>query len=313
MIVDQYVSFAPKVASPAPSKQEQLVSQRVTALKAAKRAELEGKRPLQSLQNLPSDSSEHPKALEKPQNDTFQRIYEENLKQLRAKVASEVTNRRPAPSKPAFLPSAHHTSRPSLSPYSFKPRLSKKSLDIAARLGDPKERLTAFRPKEAISTPESAFHPQINPRSRAIDTRSRSPIARWEALYGLARDREVPEREEAEDPECTFHPQVQREGWGGDVVARLLDWEKTRERKLRAAQNNYAGKDLEECTFTPTRKGNGDPVQGGKRGIEGFLERQAALKHRAAAPCSTVQTESEEGGVDYEAAVKALHLRLQDL
>lgn len=312
MIVDQYVSFAPKVSIPAPSNQELLVSERVNALKAAKRAELEGKLPLHSLQNLQSDYKELSEALEKPQSDTFQRLYEANLKQLRAKVASEAKTRRQAPPKPVYLPSAHHTSRPSPSPYSFKPHLSKKSLDIAARLGDPKERLTAFRPKETISTPEPGFRPQIDPRSRAIDHRSRSPITRWEALYSLARDKEVPEREEAVDPECTFHPRIQREGCDGDVVERLLGWEKQRERKLRAAQNSYAGKDLEECTFTPTRKGN-DTVQTGKRGIEGFLERQAALKRRIPTPCSTVQTESEEDSVDYEAAVKALHLRLQDL
>jgi hypothetical protein len=310
MIVEQYVSFAPKVTIPeTPTRQEELVAERVNTLKKAKRVELESKRPLQNLQNLSSNSEKRPNV---PQTNTFQQLYEENLKQLRAKVASAVTSRPKPPPKPVYLPSAHHASRPSLSPYSFKPRLSKKSLDIASRLGDPKERLTALRPKEAISTPETDFRPHIDPRSRVIDHRSRSPITRWEALYDLAKEKEVQEPGEVLDPECTFHPRIRREGWDGDVVERLMDWEKERERQLRAAQDNYAGKDLEECTFTPIRQVT-DTVQSSKRGIEGFLERQAALRHKSPSPIRAPEAESAENSVDYEAAIKALHMRLQDL
>lgn len=310
MIVEEYVSFAPKVTLPPSTDTGEVrtqVSDRLNALKAAKREELQRQQTLSSLSNDENQS----------EAGLFQQLYAQNLKQLRAKVASQTLTQPQTKTKPVYLPVSQHLHKNSQSPFSFRPQLSKKSLNIAARLGDPKERLTANKPKEAFHAPDTECKPHINPHSRVIDHRSHSPISRWDALYDLSKTKnEQFTPKEAVDPECTFRPKIKRENRerSGNVVSRLLDWNKEKERKLRIAQNNCAGKDLEECTFSPVL-GDLDAPEEEKinKGIERFLERRQMLRRKSPREVAPSSPRDREDALNYEAAVQALHLRLQDL
>ena len=83
----------------------------------------------------------------------------------------------------------------------FKPKISDKSREIAARLGDPLDRLVSghmpskYKKKEVKQYP---FRPQINRISEALDEHFRNAIFngdelyRWDQLYLMVVNASVP-------------------------------------------------------------------------------------------------------------------------
>lgn len=172
----------------------------------------------------------------------------------------------------------------------FKPAISKRSLRIAANLGDPKLRLlSAKRDKSEGAAEESpSFRPTINRKSSLLISRVRghthNQSERWDLLSSVNQSlcnkscRLLAVDQEEENKQCTFQPKVQGSKLAkGGVVQRLEDWAKAKEEHLRVAVEGSAGKDLHECTFMPVIlevKSTSVPKVTYSNGVEKFLERQ---------------------------------------
>jgi len=162
----------------------------------------------------------------------------------------------------------------------FRPQLSKKSLEIASRLENSFQRLvdtsitkSKENKKKLIKQidNEHSFQPKINKLSKALDERFRANVFngdelhRWDQLYLMKEkynmDREARQRqkeeEEANNKECTFHPQIStnsnrmyRDDSAG-FAERASNWKKNKERRLDKEREYRFDKEMENCTFQP--------------------------------------------------------------
>ncbi len=155
--------------------------------------------------------------------------------------------------------------------YTFHPKISEKSNDIANKATYSEKKLGYQRQIERPTTPENfSFKPSINKNSEKIAHRSRfsgygqKKSSIWQSLYELDEHRrqkkEQLKREYADaqaslESECTFKPKTSNTKKTEDprkVIARLYAWGKMREDKLKVARDIESEKDIEECTFNPT-------------------------------------------------------------
>ena len=282
----------------------------------------------------------------------FQKVYQENLLHLKEKMEEQLSfkpqiNKRD--DQRTEIPSGRKSPLSVPEQPSFKPALSKKSMQIAARLGKARERLTTSKSKE-ILTEEPSFRPVINKRSEMLDNRSRgSKGSRWAALYDQAKEsREKPKADltakSEEDKECTFKPKILTEATNGDVVSRLLEWSRVKETKVQLAKETHADKDLTECTFMPAvlstqlheMKPVDSPDPSFSKGVDKFLERHRLARRRKEeqeerlhvrsksdisrqqgktpnVDNSAVVEVEEPSNIDFVEAVRALHIELQAL
>jgi len=220
-------------------------------------------------------------------------LYQRNCQLLRLSTA-ESTVAKPASKKNLlFRRSLNKSLSPAPSQETqllFKPTISKRSLRIAAHLGDPKLRiLSSKRDKSEGAAEESpSFRPNINRKSSLLISRVRghthNQSERWDLLSSVNQSlcnksyRLLAVDQEEENKQCTFQPRVQGSKQAkGDVVQRLEDWARAKEEHLRVAVEGSAGKDLQGCTFMPAIiEVKASPVAkvGYSNGVEKFLERQ---------------------------------------
>ena len=263
----------------------------------------------------------------------FQRLYQENLTHLKEQLDHQLSfhpqiNHREVRAEPTGRKS------PLPQPPSFQPKLSKRSLQIAARLGKPRERLLASKSREVLPEEPPSFRPVINKRSELLDYRSHgSRGQRWETLYETKREpREQPPQEDKLDEECTFRPKILSTGAPSQpqqVVQRLLDWSHAKDVKVQQAKESNGDKDLTECTFMPTvlstqlyeLKSAEAPVS--TKGVDKFLERQRLARRRKEEVEERLHTRSksdltktpppEQEDLDFMEAVRLLHVQVQQL
>lgn len=264
----------------------------------------------------------------------FQRLYQDNLTHLKEQLDQQLSfrpqiNQREARAEPTGRKS------PLPEPPSFQPKLSKRSLQIAARLGKPRERLLASKSKEVLPEDPPSFRPVINKRSELLDYRSHgSRGQRWETLYETKREpREQPPQEEKLDDECTFRPKILNTGAPSQpqqVVQRLLDWSHAKDFKVQQAKESCGDKDLTECTFMPTvlskqlyeLKSTEAPAS--MKGVDKFLERQRLARRRKEEVEERLHIRSksnnlakapspEQEDMDFMEAVRLLHIQVQQL
>ncbi|CAD8127536.1 unnamed protein product [Paramecium sonneborni] len=139
---------------------------------------------------------------------------------------------------------------------SFRPMLSRKSLRIAEKLGDAKERLT----KPRSVTPEIKEQSQSQTRKRTI-----SGIApRWEQLYTLDQFykskkeqlRLQLEMERSKESETTFQPDLSKSqtkycDFSMPFQQRNRYWETKKQQKLIQYQKDVQNESQSLCTFKP--------------------------------------------------------------
>ncbi|CAD8209661.1 unnamed protein product [Paramecium pentaurelia] len=139
---------------------------------------------------------------------------------------------------------------------SFRPMLSRKSLRIAEKLGDAKERLT----KPRSVTPEIKEQSQSQTRKRTI-----SGIApRWEQLYTLDQFykskketlRLQLELERSKENETTFQPNLSKSqtkycDFTMPFEQRNRYWETKKQEKLVQYQKDVQNESQQLCTFKP--------------------------------------------------------------
>jgi len=118
---------------------------------------------------------------------------------------------------------------------------------------------------------EHTFQPKINKLSKALDERFKAnlfngdELHRWDQLYLMKEkynmDREArirqKEEEEANNKECTFHPQISSNSYrmyrdnSTEFAERAKNWKHNKERKLDKEREYRFDKEMENCTFQP--------------------------------------------------------------
>ena len=214
----------------------------------------------------------------------------------------------------------------------FQPKLNKNSLRIAARLGDPQERLVTSSSK-FIEAPDElfTFHPEINKRSKKLaDVSGIYTKNRWEALYAHGEEKKKQNEQmkalldlketEKTHSECLFKPQVLTPSVNSNpshTVDRLNKWAKGRELRLKEKKDSEIDKDLKECTFTPKIKEFQQSRENLTeiKGISPYIQRGKKLQIEKPLE-STFGPTSKSKDIDkkkYESLLKALHDELQSL
>lgn len=264
----------------------------------------------------------------------FQRLYQDNLHRLKEQLDQQLSFR-PQINR-GREPNTESTGRKSPLPEqpTFQPKLSKRSLQIAARLGKPRERLVACKSKEVLPDESPSFRPVINKRSELLDYRSHGSRGhRWETLYEARREqKEQPVQEDKLEDECTFRPKILTSGVPSqpqEVVQRLLDWSETKKLKAQQAKNSCADKDLVECTFMPSvlstqlYEPTTAETPASTKGVDKFLERQRQARRRKEEVEERLHTRSKsdlskvpppaQDELDFVEAVRLLHAQVLQL
>lgn len=197
----------------------------------------------------------------------------------------------------------------------FHPEISKKSLRIAANLGDPKVRLLGKKRDKsegALGEESHSFRPTINRKSSLLTSMARghthNQSERWDFLSSI--NQSVCDRsyrlllvEQEELKQCTFQPKVQGSKLAkGNVIQRLETWAKEKEKHIRSAVEDSAGKDLEQCTFMPAIldvKSSPKTKTVYSNGVDKFLERQRRARSQKQEKESKSRSKSPIG-VDLE-------------
>lgn len=234
----------------------------------------------------------------------------EKMKSLQIKYDNSFTfspkiNQMPSPLRGAV---SERRSVKELKPpeFPFKPAISQKSQQLAAKLGKPMERLLT-PPKQHIaedlkSERECSFYPITNPRSSELDNRQkvdengrRTP--RCLALYELHKAKKslsnAGELEVTQQQNCTFMPMTNSKSISipnsTNIAERLHNWAAEREIKLQHKRKEEEDEELTGCTFSPkisSCPSHQDVNILRVKGVDKFLDRQFKAK-------LTKQSESE--------------------
>jgi len=162
----------------------------------------------------------------------------------------------------------------------FRPQLSKKSLEIAAKLENSFQRLVDTsinkaneNKKKLLKEADSnlTFKPKINKISNQLDGQFKANVFngdelhRWDQLYlmkdkyNIDKEMKKQEREriEKENDECTFHPKLNTvssrvfRDKSVTLAERTSAWKDMRDRKLKREKSAILEKEIAECTFEP--------------------------------------------------------------
>ena len=234
----------------------------------------------------------------------------EKMKSLQIQYDSSFTfspkiNRTPSPLRGAV---SERRSVKELKPpeFPFKPAISQKSQQLAAKLGRPMDRLLT-PPKQHIaedlkSERECSFYPITNPRSSELDSRQKVDengrrTQRCLALYELHKAKKslgnAGELEVTEQQNCTFMPMTNSKSISitntTNITKRLYGWAAEREIKLQHKRKEEEEEELTGCTFSPKISNCPSPPDVDilqVKGVDKFLNRQFKAK-------LTKQSESE--------------------
>ena len=172
----------------------------------------------------------------------------------------------------------------------FHPRINKKSIEIAKKLGSPMSRLLETPEKQKLCETAS-FRPLIKKRSEKILQKyEKNTQNRWEILYEqsiqqrlkIEAARKVSQENEMNDKECTFRPVLSTSGKNSeDIITRSSNWLKLKNKKISMKVEADLDRDLKECTFAPRilefkSDSNDRPEE--IKGLKLFLFRQTSAK-----------------------------------
>lgn len=188
----------------------------------------------------------------------YQKVYQEKKEIAKKEAEPESSNPMPKTNKSNVESRYMKPFKPTLvvEEYSHKPEISERSVKLAAKLGDSKDRLLQKPSAKPVEDLECTFTPSI------IKKEDHENKIWWENLYNQSKtiqekkDKQKNELDKQKiDPECTFKPKMKthtdKKENPEDRIKRLQDWQKTREERVQQfrEQNNVKG--LEECTFAP--------------------------------------------------------------
>jgi hypothetical protein len=211
-------------------------------------------------------------------------------------------------------------------PSNFHPKLNKNSLKIAAKLGDPKDRLlNSSMVKIPAQEDQFSYQPEINQKSKILAKSNGKQ--RWETLFTQGEEkrkdieklRKILEEKEKDQSEFIFKPSILQPtniSNPTETIERLTNWAKSREQKLKEKKDSEIDKDMKECTFMPRIN---EIIQCEEsiaeiKGVTPYIERGKKIK-------STMNTQNTSQMIvskdlnkkKYTELVEALHQELQSL
>lgn len=182
--------------------------------------------------------------------------------------------------------------------YTFKPAISQKSQQLAAKLGKAKDRLLT-PPKQHITEElkaesECSFYPITNHRSTTLDNRQKvdengKKTPRCLALYELHKAKiqssDKTDIEVIPQQNCSFMPMTNSKSTTNSrsikMAERLNSWAIEKELKLKHKRKEGEDEILTECTFSPKISGYASQSDVNilhLKGVDKFLDRQFKAK-----------------------------------
>lgn len=215
-------------------------------------------------------------------------------------------------------------------PMKFQPKLNKKSMKIASKLGDPKDRLMGSSSSRFVEPDDPFTHqPEINKKSQKIASSRDDGKNRWDALYTHGEEKrknieklrsELQLRDKTPE-ECSFKPQILQSKSSRDpraVVERLSKWAEVKETKIKEKKEAGIGKDMKECTFNPklfeTKQYNDNFTE--IKGVSSFIERGKKIKNDLSLEGTTMTSTTITKDMNkkkYKELIGVLHDELQSL
>lgn len=214
-------------------------------------------------------------------------------------------------------------------PIKFQPKLNKKSMKIAAKLGDSKKRLTTSPNKIKITEDFNTHHPEINKISKKLAEGRDNGKNVWDSLYNKGENkRKAIERLKLKiqllenyHEEFSFRPNILQNCSGRskvDIVERLCQWAKDRECKIKEKKEANVDKDMKQCTFNPritaSRLLNHNFTD--IKGVSAYIERGRRIKNDLNLDCMQTKNNTivkDANKKKYKEILSTLHDELQSL
>lgn len=204
----------------------------------------------------------------------------------------------------------------------FRPKLSKKSIILAKKLGPSYKRLLETPEKKKVPEETLTFTPEINKKSQKIMKKYPKLQSCWEELYEenfhkqikLNITRKLNQKNDLSYKECTFKPNLlpnSHEKSAEDFLTRCNNWVKAKKEKISLKYEADLYKTLEKCTFTPEihefHQENFENIEE-IRGVPEFLHRQSSSKSNSLKKPSKVPPKSRSLTLQqYEKAISELN------
>ncbi|OMJ91409.1 hypothetical protein SteCoe_6097 [Stentor coeruleus] len=219
-----------------------------------------------------------------------------------------------------------HESRKSIR---FQPKLNKKSIKIASKLGDSKKRLTTSPNKIKFTEDFNTHHPEINKISQKLTEGRDNGKNVWNSLYDKGEDKKKAIERlklkirliENYHEEYSFRPNILQNSSNRskiDIAERLYQWAKDRECKIKEKKDANADKDMKECTFYPRITENklfNDNFTDIK-GVSTYIERGRRIKNDMNLECMQIKNNTVVKDVNkkkYKEILNILHEEVQSL